>query len=182
MRFLHTADWHLGRLFHARSLLDDQAHVLDQFVALVRDVRPDAVLIAGDVYDRAVPPPEAVALLDDVLARIVVEAGVPVGDQWVPKRNETGDTTRKNTSVSNSTEKTMPTMVATRRMGSWLRLRQAIVAVMPQPPATRPRAARTVPDRSAPMVHELMVPVLMVSEPGRSGTGRSGSGRCPRRP
>ena len=78
MRFLHTADWHLGRLFHARSLIEDQAHVLDQFVALVRDVRPDAVLIAGDVYDRAVPPPEAVALLDDVLARIVVEAGVPV--------------------------------------------------------------------------------------------------------
>ncbi|MFJ5382812.1 exonuclease SbcCD subunit D [Cupriavidus sp. CER94] len=78
MRFLHTADWHLGRLFHARSLLEDQAHVLDQFVALVRDVRPDAVLIAGDVYDRAVPPPEAVALLDDVLARIVVEADVPV--------------------------------------------------------------------------------------------------------
>lgn len=78
LRFLHTADWHLGRLFHARSLLEDQAHVLDQFVALVRDVRPDAVLIAGDVYDRAVPPPEAVALLDDVLARIVVDAGVPV--------------------------------------------------------------------------------------------------------
>jgi len=78
LRFLHTADWHLGRLFHARSLLEDQAHVLDQFVALVRDVRPDAVLIAGDVYDRAVPPPEAVALLDDVLARIVLEAGVPV--------------------------------------------------------------------------------------------------------
>lgn len=78
LRFLHTADWHLGRLFHARSLIEDQAHVLDQFVALVRDVRPDAVLIAGDVYDRAVPPPEAVALLDDVLARIVVEANVPV--------------------------------------------------------------------------------------------------------
>lgn len=52
--------------------------MLDQFVALVRDLRPDAVLIAGDVYDRAVPPPEAVALLDDVLARIVVDAGVPV--------------------------------------------------------------------------------------------------------
>lgn len=78
MRFLHTADWHLGRLFHARSLIEDQAHILDQFVALVRDVRPDAVLIAGDVYDRAVPPPDAVALLDDVLARIVVQAGVPV--------------------------------------------------------------------------------------------------------
>lgn len=78
MRFLHTADWHLGRLFHARSLIEDQAHVLDQFVALVREVRPDAVLIAGDVYDRAVPPPDAVALLDDVLARIVVGERVPV--------------------------------------------------------------------------------------------------------
>lgn len=78
MRFLHTADWHLGRLFHARSLIEDQAHVLDQFVALVREARPDAVLIAGDVYDRAVPPPDAVALLDDVLARIVVGERVPV--------------------------------------------------------------------------------------------------------
>lgn len=78
MRFLHTADWHLGRLFHARSLLEDQAHWLDQFVELVRQQRPDAVLIAGDVYDRAVPPPEAVALLDDVLARIVVDLEVPV--------------------------------------------------------------------------------------------------------
>lgn len=65
-------------MFHARSLLEDQAWVLDQLLALVRDLRPDAVLIAGDVYDRAVPPPEAVALLDDVLARIVVDAGVPV--------------------------------------------------------------------------------------------------------
>ena len=78
LRFLHTADWHLGRLFHARSLLEDQAHILGQFVELVKAERPDAVLIAGDVYDRAVPPPEAVALLDDVLGRIVVDAGVPV--------------------------------------------------------------------------------------------------------
>lgn len=78
MRLLHTADWHLGRLFHARSLVEDQAHVLDQFVALVRDARPDAVLIAGDVYDRAVPPPDAVRLLDDTLARVVLGEGVPV--------------------------------------------------------------------------------------------------------
>ncbi|CAG9184771.1 exonuclease SbcCD subunit D [Cupriavidus pinatubonensis] len=78
MRFLHTADWHLGRLFHARSLIEDQAYILDQFVELVRTERPDAVLIAGDVYDRAVPPPEAVALLDDVLARIILDVGVPV--------------------------------------------------------------------------------------------------------
>lgn len=78
MRLLHTADWHLGRLFHGRSLIEDQAHVLDRFVDLVKELRPDAVLIAGDVYDRAVPPAEAVNLLDDTLSRIVLGVGVPV--------------------------------------------------------------------------------------------------------
>ena len=60
MRFIHTADWHLGRLLHNVHLTEDQAYVLDQFVDLVRQVRPHAVLVAGDVYDRAVPPVEAV--------------------------------------------------------------------------------------------------------------------------
>ncbi len=78
MRLIHTADWHLGRLFHNVYLTDDQAAVLDQLVDLVREVRPNAVLLAGDLYDRAVPPPEAVELLDDVLTRIVVGLGVPV--------------------------------------------------------------------------------------------------------
>jgi exonuclease SbcD len=78
VKLIHTADWHLGRLFHGLHLTRDQEHVLDQFVQLVADVRPDAVLIAGDVYDRAVPPTEAVALLDDVLERIVLSLGVPV--------------------------------------------------------------------------------------------------------
>jgi exonuclease SbcD len=78
MRFIHTGDWHLGRLFHARSLVEDQAYLLDQFVELVRSRRPDAVLLAGDIYDRAVPPAEAVTLLDETLSRIVVGEGVPV--------------------------------------------------------------------------------------------------------
>ena len=78
MRFIHTADWHLGRLFHTVHLTDDQAYVLDQFVDLVAEVRPTAVLVAGDVYDRGVPPPDAVALLDDVLQRIVRGLKVPV--------------------------------------------------------------------------------------------------------
>ncbi|MEO6950332.1 MAG: exonuclease SbcCD subunit D [Polyangia bacterium] len=78
MRFLHTADWHLGRSLHMHALVEDQAHVLEQLVQLVREVKPDALLVAGDVYDRAVPPPEAVALLDEVLSRIVVELRVPV--------------------------------------------------------------------------------------------------------
>ena len=78
MRFIHTADWHLGRLFHTVHLTDDQQYVLGQFVDLVADVRPTAVLIAGDVYDRGVPPTEAVELLNDVLERIVRGLGVPV--------------------------------------------------------------------------------------------------------
>ena len=78
MRFIHTADWHLGRLFHGASLTDDQAYLLDQLVDLARDARPDAVLVAGDVYDRAVPPPDAVQVLDDVLSRLVLDLKVPV--------------------------------------------------------------------------------------------------------
>ncbi len=78
MKFLHTADWHLGRYFHGASLLDDQAHVLDEFVRLAQDERVDAVVIAGDVYDRAVPPGDAVSLLGEVLERLVVHAGIPV--------------------------------------------------------------------------------------------------------
>lgn len=78
MRFIHTADWHLGRLFHGVHLTEDQAYVLEQFVELVREARPDAVLLAGDIYDRAVPPPEAVTLLDETLTRIAVGLRVPV--------------------------------------------------------------------------------------------------------
>ena len=78
MRFIHTADWHLGRLFHGASLTNDQAHLLGQLVDLARDARPDAVIVAGDVYDRAVPPPDAVQVLDDVLSRLVLDLKVPV--------------------------------------------------------------------------------------------------------
>ena len=78
MRFIHTADWHLGRLFHGVHLTEDQRHVLDQLIDLAKSEKPDALLIAGDIYDRAVPPPEAVELLDDVLSRLVLEAKVPV--------------------------------------------------------------------------------------------------------
>jgi DNA repair protein SbcD/Mre11 len=77
LRVLHTSDWHLGRALHEESLLSDQAWVLDRLVALVTDERPDVLVVAGDVYDRAVPPPDAVELLDDVLTR-VADLGVPV--------------------------------------------------------------------------------------------------------
>ncbi|HID45844.1 MAG TPA: exonuclease SbcCD subunit D [Chromatiaceae bacterium] len=78
MRFLHTSDWHLGRQFHNISLLEDQRHVLDQLVDIVRDRHVDAVLVSGDVYDRSVPPAGAVSLLDDVIHRINTKLGVPM--------------------------------------------------------------------------------------------------------
>ena len=55
MRFIHTADWHLGRLLSGVSLLEDQSVVLDEIIELAAYVRPDALLVSGDVYDRAFP-------------------------------------------------------------------------------------------------------------------------------
>ncbi len=78
MRILHTSDWHLGRQFHNVSLLEDQAYVLEQIVDIVRQRQVEVVLIAGDIYDRSVPPAGAVSLLDEVLNRICGELGVPV--------------------------------------------------------------------------------------------------------
>jgi exonuclease SbcD len=71
MRFLHTSDWHLGRSFHHVGLLDAQARYLDHLVETVRSEGVDAVLVSGDVYDRALPPPDAVTLLSETLARLV---------------------------------------------------------------------------------------------------------------
>ncbi|MCT0218226.1 exonuclease SbcCD subunit D [Synechococcus sp. CS-1329] len=70
MRLLHTSDWHLGRTFHGASLLEEQAAALTRIVDLARDGAVDAVLIAGDLYDRAIPPAEAVQLFNDTLAQL----------------------------------------------------------------------------------------------------------------
>ena len=78
MRILHTSDWHLGRQFHNVALLDDQAYVLDRIVSIACEREVDVVVVAGDVFDRSVPPSAATALLDDVLHRLAVEAGIPV--------------------------------------------------------------------------------------------------------
>lgn len=77
MRLLHTSDWHLGRSFHRVGLLDAQRAFLDHLVATVQERRVDAVLVAGDVYDRAWPPLAAVDLYDDALHRLA-DLRVPV--------------------------------------------------------------------------------------------------------
>ncbi|MCU1531939.1 MAG: exonuclease SbcCD subunit [Arthrobacter sp.] len=67
---MHTSDWHLGRSFHGVGMLDAQRAFIDQLVTFVRDEAVDVVLIAGDVYDRALPSVDVVGLLDDALVRL----------------------------------------------------------------------------------------------------------------
>lgn len=69
MRLLHTADLHLGKILHEQSLLEDQAHVLEQ-IAGELEQGYDLFIVAGDVFDRSVPPPEAIVLWDQFLNRI----------------------------------------------------------------------------------------------------------------
>ena len=76
MKFIHTSDWHIGRQLHNQSLLDDQRFVLDQIVELASQHDVDAVVVAGDIYDRSIPPANAVALLDDVVNRLVNELNI----------------------------------------------------------------------------------------------------------
>ncbi|MEF3303235.1 exonuclease SbcCD subunit D [Paenibacillus sp. GYB003] len=78
MKFIHTADWHLGKLVQGVYMTEDQRHVLGQLVEAIGREKPDAVIVAGDLYDRAVPPTEAVDLLDELLERIVVDLNTPV--------------------------------------------------------------------------------------------------------
>ena len=78
MRFVHTADWHIGRQFHNVSMLEDQAYVLEQLIDLVRASEAQALVVAGDVYDRAVPPAGAVRLLGDVFERVALRLKVPI--------------------------------------------------------------------------------------------------------
>ena len=70
MRLLHTSDWHLGRSFHREDMLGAQAAFVDHLVETVRAEGVDAVLVSGDLYDRALPPVDAVALCDEALHRL----------------------------------------------------------------------------------------------------------------
>ena len=70
VRILHTSDWHLGRRFHGASLKHEQEEVIDRLVDLAAEAQVDLVVIAGDLYDRAIPPAEAVTLFDDALVRL----------------------------------------------------------------------------------------------------------------
>lgn len=78
MKIIHTADWHLGKLVHQLHMTEDQEYILDQFIEIVKNEKPDAVIIAGDLYDRAVPPKEAVDLLNRTLITLIFDLNIPV--------------------------------------------------------------------------------------------------------
>lgn len=94
MRILHTGDWHIGRSLHGVSLIEDQRYLLSQFMELAKEEEPDVVVVAGDIYDRAVPPPDAVALLDEVLSELILglerTVVIVAGNHDSPRRMEFG--------------------------------------------------------------------------------------------
>ncbi|MFC3039786.1 exonuclease SbcCD subunit D [Virgibacillus xinjiangensis] len=119
MKIFHTADWHLGKLVQGVYMTEDQGEVLRQFVEAVEEEKPDAVIVAGDLYDRAVPPIEAVHLLDEVLEKLVLKLNVPVlavaGNHDSPSRLNFGSRIMKDNGyhvVGNLTEDLEPVRLA----------------------------------------------------------------------
>lgn len=78
VRFLHTADWHIGKNLHGYDLLEDQAHIIKQILTIAKTEKVDAIVIAGDLYDRSIPSEEGVRLLNQTIAEINLTAGIPL--------------------------------------------------------------------------------------------------------
>jgi len=78
VKFIHTADWHLGKLVQGVYMTEDQRYALEHLVETIEKEKPDAVVVAGDLYDRAIPPTEAVELLDELFERIVIGLNTPL--------------------------------------------------------------------------------------------------------
>lgn len=78
MKILHTADWHIGKWVNGYSMLEDQRIILQQMLKQIERERPDVILIAGDLYDRSIPPLGAVELLNETLSTIVSDFQIPV--------------------------------------------------------------------------------------------------------
>ncbi|ASN05561.1 exonuclease SbcCD subunit D [Virgibacillus necropolis] len=78
MKILHTADWHLGKIVNSVHMTEEQDYILNELIAVIRKEQPDIIIIAGDLYDRSVPPKEAVELLNRVLTTLIVDLKIPV--------------------------------------------------------------------------------------------------------
>ncbi|MGY0614460.1 exonuclease SbcCD subunit D [Vibrio sp. FJH11] len=124
MKFIHTSDWHLGRQFHNVSLLEDQQAVLEQLIKYIENNPVDAVVVAGDVYDRSVPPTVAIELLDRVVNRICTELKTPMilisGNHDGAERLGFGSEQMKNAGlhiISNFDDMLSPVLITTKSAG-----------------------------------------------------------------
>ncbi len=94
MKLFHTADWHLGKLVQGVYMTEDQCFILNEFLLAIDEEKPDVVIIAGDLYDRSLPPVEAVNLLDDIFQEIIIKRKTPIiaisGNHDSPTRLEFG--------------------------------------------------------------------------------------------
>lgn len=78
VKFLHTADWHIGRKLQGKDLLEDQQYVMNDLIRKIDETKPDFLIIAGDLYDRSVPSKEATTLLQELLVKINIECNIPI--------------------------------------------------------------------------------------------------------
>ena len=78
MKLLHTADWHIGRTLNGYPLLDEQRETFKQILDIAKQEQVDGIVIAGDIYDRAIPNPEAVTTLDEMFRKINLENHLPI--------------------------------------------------------------------------------------------------------
>ena len=78
VKFIHTADWHIGRKLQGIDLLENQQFVLENLITEMKKINPDFLIIAGDLYDRSVPSKEATTLLQEFLVKINIECNIPI--------------------------------------------------------------------------------------------------------
>ncbi len=79
MKIFHTADWHLGKLFYGSYLTEDQAYLWkEQMLPAIKEYKPDVLIAAGDIYDRSLPPAEAVELLDEIITCVAEGLKIPM--------------------------------------------------------------------------------------------------------
>lgn len=78
MKFIHIGDLHIGKIVHEFSMLEDQKYALNSLINVIKDEKPDALIIAGDLYDRSVPPADAVEVLSDFFTRVLKETDTKI--------------------------------------------------------------------------------------------------------
>lgn len=157
MKFIHTSDWHLGRQFHNVSLLDDQQAVLDQLIQYIENNPVDAVVVAGDIYDRSVPPTIAIELLNKVVKRICGELNTSMilisGNHDGAERLGFGSEQMKNAGlhiISNFEDMLIPVVIETESAG------QVAIYGMPYNDPEQVRFAYQEPVSTHDQAHKLL--------------------------